>query len=238
MGKTHEEKTFNDIQRSKCTYKILTYIYFMPPQELIPEDNTLQLNKLIQIEKMKHVIFIIYLSLRGDIWLIKQQLESKDYLKSKYLNLSKSFYLCTLQHVKINNKLLIITTNEAELIEINLQGEDMPSENDVEDQSDWQLKSDKVDLTRLTRPESTPYFKIVTDQMNKNKNTIFILSFYNGFQRVLITPYKSDLGIQLICSADITFKDIINDNYYCETSVVKDGKPLYKKLRILNVDIQ
>ena len=65
-----------------------------------------------------------------------------------------------------------------------------------------------------------------------------MLSFYAGYQKVLITPYKSDLGLQLVCTADLVFKDIIADNFFLETKTAKKGVKLYKKLQISTVEVQ
>lgn len=54
---------------------------------------------------------------------------------------------------------------------------------------------DEVDIRRLTRPGSKPCFRICTDQGQLSKKTIYICSFYNGFQKMLITPYNRDLGL-------------------------------------------
>jgi hypothetical protein len=180
--------------------------------------------------------FLLYYSFIGDVMMVRQRFslnksQSQTDQKSDFLlfNLSKMFEKYTLQHVAINRSTLSIVTGEAKLFLIDLDSQEI-----YQKKPDYltlmsKFEFEEVEIRRLTRPNSQPYFKICGDQGLLQKKTIHICSFYNGFQKLLITPFNRDLGLQIICQADITFEGILKDHFFHPVQRLENGNRVYKK---------
>jgi len=138
----------------------------------------------------------------------------------------------------IYKSILNIVTSEAKFFLVDLESQGIYSKRPDYLTLMSKFEYEEVEIRRLTRPNYPAYFRICCEQGHVQKKTVYLCSFYAGFQKMVVTPFNRDLGLQLICQAEITFEGIINDHYFHPVKRLENGQRVYKKEQILEVDIQ